>query len=413
LSINNQVRAPGFYLFLLLAAIFLDEILNNYFLGIFNNRPIHQKAIFFGAFLFLQIIAAPLQAGFSDFYCRKKSLIASLGISALSLIFVFFYFNDFFLQLIALSIATLLKSTLGNTLPLAWAGIADIKNQNYRFSLGLSTSIIALGYLSLLLIDAIFKEQQAAFVIFLFFICLIPLFWRKFFDLVDRRHQRELFINEHGLEIDNHDHKVKHFFSFFLLDIKSLWNNFLMHKRFCIGLLGVFLPVEISYYSTHALGVDLAVQEFEVVTILMIIGYLCGVLALKYCISIPDQKMIKMGYNISIISFSPMFLLIPFLAKDQVIWVIAPCYFFYSFGVAFIVPSLFSTLSKERKPHEQGKIYGLIDSTDTVALLFALIIGLIYNLFLTTYYIIYFSFILFLVSRIYYEKFEKTTSESP
>lgn len=405
---RDKVNSTGFYLILLLVGILLDEILDNYFLGIFGTRPMPQKAVLYGFFLLVQVVMSPLQAGFSDFYCRKRSLIASLGCSAISLILMIFYFKMVFLQTLALPIAALIKAAMGNTLPLAWAGIADTRKQNYRFSLGLSTSVIAVGYLVIIIMDAIFKEQQSLFIILFLFLCLILIFHKKFFDLIDRKSQREAVSHEIGLYNTEKKGNIKYFFKLLFLDYKSIWKNFLKCKRFRTGLFGVFFLVEISFYSMHALGVDLSIKGFTDVTILMIAGYICGVCMLRYYKDKSDEFLINKGYKISIVSFLPIFILNHFFTSSQLQWMIAPCYFIYSFGVAFIVPSLFSSLSRERKVHEQGKIYGLIDSTDTIALFLALIIGILYSYVKKNIFIIYFSFFIFLISRLCYARFNRT-----
>ncbi len=144
----------------------------------------------------------------------------------------------------------------------------------------------------------------------------------------------------------------------------------------------------------------------------MIIGYLCGVCVLKYCIQKNDELMIKIGYKICLYSFIFLFACFFLLSSKYSIWALVFCYFFYSFGIAFIVPSLLATLSKERDPHEQGKIYGLVDSTDTIALLIALIAGLAFGYLSKPIYIVSFSFLLFVVSMIFYSKFRNVKEKS-
>jgi L-asparagine transporter-like permease len=86
-----------------------------------------------------------------------------------------------------------------------------------------------------------------------------------------------------------------------------------------------------------------------------------------------------------------------------------PCYFVYSIGSAFLVPSLFSIILKEHKPHEQGKICGLMDSTDTVSFLIAVLFSFYYKkLNLNSIYVVYFSFLIFLISMYTYYKFKKS-----
>jgi len=158
------------------------------------------------------------------------------------------------------------------------------------------------------------------------------------------------------------------------------------------------------------LDVDLKIRAFKGLTMAMIMGYLIGVFFLWMFRRKEDQQMIKIGYTISIIALIPIFILFPF-ASDLKMTIIS-CYFFYALGAAFLAPSLFSMLSKERKPHEQGKIYGLLDSTDAIALLIASLAALIYQwLELKQIVIIFVSLIAFIASWGPYATFKKITQK--
>lgn len=404
----REIAAPNSYFPILLLAILVDEVCSGHLIGTFSERSIVQQSIFYISFLLLQIIASPLQAGFSDFYCRKKSLIASLSFSVISLVFSFFYLEGFFSQILVLSIALFMKSCLGNTLPLAWAGIADINNRNYRLSLGLSTSTIAIGYLTLIGIDSFFEKKQAVFVVFVLYIILIPIVAKYFLDLVDRKKVRDLVFTEAYFEKYKKKYYISNFFKLVFAESRNIKERFLKCSKFRIGLFGTFLPLEISFYSSHALGVDFAIKKFKIITISMIIGYICGVLMLKFYEKEDDEAMMYRGYMISISSFLPIFLSSVLFSATELRWIITFFYFIYSFGVAFIVPSLFAILSKEREVHEQGKIYGLIESTDTIALLIALLFGVFYNFINNIVVVCFFSFLMLLMSRLYYARFNKT-----
>jgi len=90
-------------------------------------------------------------------------------------------------------------------------------------------------------------------------------------------------------------------------------------------------------------------------------------------------------------------------------FIIFPCYFVYALGAAFLAPSMLSILSKIRKPYEQGKIYGLLDSSDTIAFLAASVIDIIYSWTkLSHISIITISCAAFVLSLIPYEKFKKS-----
>jgi hypothetical protein len=283
----------------------------------------------------------------------------SLVLSGLSVVPAFFYFQGNFFPLILLGLTAVIKGVGGNNLPLSWAGIADTQDSNVRLSLGLSTSAIALGYLALITLRHFLSDQDLSIAIFFMFSMLFIIAYRFFFDLRDKK--------DENLEANNPSIKK---------EIILIFKNFLSSSRFRQGLC-VFLFWEISFYSAHMLDVDLQIQAFKGLTLSMILGYLVGVGLLWRFSLKTDYETIRIGYIVSIISFVPMFALFPFLEDHRILFIF--CYFFYSLGAAFLGPSLFSVLSKERGSHEQGKIYGLLDSTDTIAFLFATTITIFYS----------------------------------
>ncbi len=392
----TNLRPPRAYLPQLLAFIFADEVCNNYFLSIIPELPGNLKIEQIGFILFfflVQIIFSPIQSGYSDFYCRKRSLIISLGFSALSVVPAFLYFEHVLSPLFLLCLMIIIKGVAGNNLPLAWAGIADTQTKNVRLSLGFSTSAIALGYLGLIILRKIFNETTLSVIIFFMFLFLCIICYKSFIDIRDNKTSKN----------NSEDPSL-------ISDIKTLVNKFLRSRRFTQGLL-TYLFWEISFYSAHMLDVDLKIIEFKGLTLAMILGYLFGVACLWKLPKKSDEEVIKLGYQISILSFVPMFSLYSFVPSKEFLIII--CYFSYAFGAAFLAPSLFSTLSKEREPHEQGKIYGLLDSTDTIALLVSTIITMTYNwLNLNQIVIVFISFTLFLLSWWPYASFKKTRSAS-
>jgi MFS family permease len=387
----GSIKTPKFYLPQLLLFILADEICNNYFLNIFSGLSsisAIQEFVFYFFFLIVQICLSPIQSGYSDFYCRKKSLLVSLFFSALSLVFAFFYFEYLPSPVFVLGAMILIKGGLGNNLPLSWAGIADTQTADVRLSLGLSTSAIALGYLSLIVLSQFFFGKSLSIIVFSLFVVLIFICFGSFFDLRDQS------------EGSNREAPS------LIKDIKLLMNNFIKVQRFRKGLL-TFMFWEISFYSAHMLDVDLKISNFKGLTLAMILGYLLGVVFLWRLPEKKDEEMISIGYFISIISFFPIFIFYYFISDVK--FLIIPCYFFYALGAAFLAPSLFSTLSKERRSNEQGKIYGLLDSTDTIAFLLATIITMAYNwLELKQVFIIFFSFLAFLASWWPYAAFKKS-----
>ena len=166
--------APKAYLPQLLFFILADEIGTNYIFNIYaslSNGSTYLETFFFIFFLMVQIVFSPIQAGYSDFYCRKKSIAISLSFSAISLLPAFLYFQHSISPLFLLFLMAIIKGVAGNNLPLAWAGIADTQNSNIRLSLGFSTSAIALGYLALIFLRDLFSDKPLAVVIFVFLPC--------------------------------------------------------------------------------------------------------------------------------------------------------------------------------------------------------------------------------------------------
>lgn len=256
-------------------------------------------------------------------------------------------------------------------------------------------------------------RKKIGFIILIASLGLFLITFINFYDLLDRNKIRENTIKElPKKESKKKREGISLFFKLISIEFISIKNNFLSCNRFRWGIFGVFLPLEISFYAMHALGVDFAIEKFEIVTLSMIFGYITGVLFLKINSRKTDHTLIKKGYTVSIIFYSIMlFLTFQYPIKElntNLKYLISSCYFMYSFGVAFIVPSLFAILSKEKEVHEQGKIYGLIDSTDTFALLIALLSGVIYSYLENLKFICLTSFCLFLFSFIGYKKFHNT-----
>ncbi len=137
------------FLPILLFCIVASVIGNNSIVRIFGAQTPMIALILSTTMIVLQIFAAPVQAGFSDFYCRKKSLIISLVFSCLSLIILIFFKSRNLLSMIPLVLVVFMNGALGNTIPLAWAALADSQKKNLRFSLALTTGAYSIAYMIL------------------------------------------------------------------------------------------------------------------------------------------------------------------------------------------------------------------------------------------------------------------------
>lgn len=407
--IYSIIKTPKSYLPLIFLFILIDEICNNYFFTVYVEKTKIETFVFNTSFLLLQIFNSPIQAGLSDEYCRKNSLVFSLSASLLSLILMFFYENNIlFGKVFSISLATFIKGALGNTLPLAWAALADTQNKNFRFSMGVATSAIALGYLALVTINDYFKEVNLIIIILLFLISLVNCI-KLFLDIRDKKNLKHISLEigqkvvESEIVLKQQNSLIKKLIN--ICSFKVLYNKFLVPIRSRNGLY-MFFYWETSFYCIHMLDVDLKLKEFAGVTTVMILGYLLGITFL-YFLKNKDEVLLKVGYIISSVALLPIFIFYPFLVN--IIYVIYFSCFLYSFAAAFLTPSLFSLLSKECEVHDLGKIYGLADSTDTLGFLVASIIDLIYHaLGLGPIFIVFVSFTIFNISWVPYAKFIKS-----
>ncbi len=298
-------KSPNIYLPLLLIIILFDQACGTFVFQIFNKEPHLQEFFLFTGFLIIQMIASPIQAGFSDFYCRKTWLIISLSFSLLSLVVLYFYIQGIFHSFIALPIIILAKAGAGNNLPLSWAAIADTQEKNFRFSLALSTSSIALGFVVLLFLNNFFKESKLSIILILVFFLLICICIQFFKDLRDKKNpQNESPIKSTGIRIGEN-------FKLIFSELKD------KHTRYGLK---AFLLWQVSFYSVNVLAIDLQVREFSNLTGIMMVGYLIGVAILRILNRSKDAKLIRIGYytcNLSLIAFF-VFLFFLLLNSDKI-----------------------------------------------------------------------------------------------
>ncbi len=341
--------------------------------------------------LILQIIISPIQAGVSDFYGRKISLIISLTFSLFSLIFVYLYDLRILSYLPVLILINLSKGVFGNTVPIAWAAVGDMKGRDFRFSFAKATAAYAVGYLVLIFLNKHLSETQATLLLIISFVFAIYLCIRYFFDLKDIKLD----------QIKNLKISFQKFiFKEILLIIKDVKNKPNQ------AIFTAWILLETSIYVILILYADFINYESSLVEILMMVGYLIGTYSVKYLSHIEDEKMIRIGYTISLISLIPYFVLVNFVTNIDV--VLASCYFFHAIGNALLSPTMFSIISKTREAHERGKIYGLAESADTIAFLIAALFITMYKYFkLDVTLLVSVSFITVLISWIPYRKFEK------
>lgn len=386
------------FLSILILFILADVIADNSIVRVFGTQPPLSALILSTGILMLQMIAAPIQAGLSDFYCRKKSLIISLLFSLISLIILYITELETSNTLTLLIIILIMKGAFGNTIPLAWGALADTQESNLRFSLALSTGAYAIGYLILAILNTqtpktIFSHFWLSpyimpLILFALSIILCVLFFQ---DVRDRK-----------LHLTNR--KSRHeYLRIAYSEIISLLED-IRRRSTLFGLLAYLLWAT-SQYSVLVLLTDFQNKNTSAV-IFMMIGYLLGVAILGFCKKIPDGKIIKTGFITTFFSFFLFFVGNLFIHENKI--TISISYFFYTMGNAFLSPSILSLFSKERAPHQQGKGFGLIVSADNGGFLLASIAVILFNILkLETNLMVVISFVLFAISWIPYSRYEK------
>ncbi len=385
------------FLALILLFVAFDVLCDNYLAGSFSNETPIRQFFLIGGLLILQILISPLQAGISDFYGRKLSLIVSLSFSLFSLIFVCLYDLHILAFLPVLILINLTKGVFGNTVPIAWAAVGDMEGRDFRFSFAKATAAYAVGYLVLIFLNKTFSNAYATLLLIFAFVFALFLCIRFFFDLKDIKLQK---IKQKNISFPKY---ILSEIALIHKDVSDRANQYIFLA---------WILWEISIYAILVLYADFVNYESSLVEILMMIGYLCGTYSIKFLSHIEDSRMIRIGYKISLASLVPYFLLVPFVNNMNA--VLAACYFFHAIGNALLSPTLFSIISKRRKAHERGKIYGLAESADTIAFLIAAVAIVVYKYYkMDVFFLVCFSFTTACISWIPYRNFEKSVQSDP
>ena len=349
------------------------------------------------AFLTSQVFFASLQAGLSDFFGRKKSMLISFTVTFFSLLCAFFYMNYFPKATFLLVIALAAKGIWGNTTPIAFAVIPDTQKDDIRGSFALATSSYPIAYICLILMGIFLVNGSLSFYIFsllLIFSLLVCIF--KFKDPSDK--SAHLPKNQNIVDSSN--------FIITLWRISTKEVSLLaseLKRPLSSRALSAYLLWEISMYSIIISQVDFKSSSSQYITLTMMLGYLFGVFLIrrKSFRKYDNSSMLTIGYLISFLSLAPYFLLFKFTNSKNIL--LGSVYTLHALGNAFLSPTILTILTKNRQTHDQGKILGLFESTDTIAFLLAAIFVVIYNSFqLSDIILVLFSFVSFSISWIYY-----------
>ena len=372
-----------------------DIICDNYIIQVFNSQSRFIGIALFIGFLITQIFSSPFQAGFSDLYCRKNSLLISISLSVLSLILAFFYIEGSLTSIYTLILILIIKGIGGNTVPISWAAIADTQKRDFRFSLALALSAYALGYLILSLFQKFLNNTQSIALAISILCVALALCARFLYDIQDLR-SREVAPEFAEMRKGN---------LWGLIELEEVQIKRRLHKKSLLAGLIAFALWGTSLYSILILLVDFH-KQYPTIPIVMMCGYLIGVIIMRFCKSIKDEHMILIGYGVSILF---LLILMSFILFDHITnFTLSVCYFFYSMGNSFLSPTMLSLLCKDQRVHERGKRCGFVESADTIGLLFASIAILIcVNIKTELNLIAILSFITFVISWIPYWIYQK------
>lgn len=302
-------------------------------------------------FLLSTMPFALILAAWSDFHCRRKTMIfalLSLSISAI-LITLFKGYNNLWVLYTSL----IFKGIGGNVTPVALASLATIVPKR-KFTIFLAIAICAYS-VGLWVPIYLHSFKNLPFTAtFLSLICTLFVFlWfreSKFDDF----------------QLQKNTASLRKFFSFLKKDLVAI-ALFAVGVTVILALLG-FLASEISYYQILLRGEVLGVNPFySNISIKMAVGYYVGTILLIIFLknNISDSRCLSVGILCSILSLLSSSLLSTFGVTSSTLFNLL--FAFFSIGSGLLTPCIFSILSKVCHADEQGKIYGFLDTIDTLA----------------------------------------------
>ena len=387
---------------ILLVIIFFiySDILCENFLVIVNDKQPHlYSVILLFTLLILQIIFAPLQSGFSDFYGRKKSLLISLFLSLISVFLAFYYLNNIIIFASVIFLSNLIKGVWGNTIPISFAAIADTQRGGYRESFALASGVYAIAFITFIALNHFsFSKNVMGYAVGGILLLSILICLAIFKDSEDKTAHLPFnkgYQTQQGI--------INRIFTISRKEIilikKELSRSLTRRASFS------YLLWETSMYSILVSEVDFYRVKGRNFVLYMMLGYLFGIvfLRLKNIRKLKDCTILKIGYLTSFLSLFPYFFFYPSLGDNAL--VLGVCYFFHALGNALLSPTIITILAKERSSHDQGKILGIVESFDTISFLIStVIVMLMVYLKIPIFFLILFSFVSFSISWIFYRR---------
>jgi hypothetical protein len=333
---------------ILLLCIFSTEAMYFIVLGL-SAKHNYAHIVALGCTIF-SIVFGPLQAGLSDFYCRRKSLIVSLIATLVgSLIFYIWYQNQ---KIIFLIIYILLIGIAGNVSPIAIAGFKDITKSFYvfRYFLSLYVIIYYAGGVFYNTSKMYATETVVYFsTIIIIFISIIFVSF-LFRDLIDK---------------DLQEGKIS-----FKSECLAIYHIFIKDTSFLLATIS-FLLAEISLYQITfrtEISENLLLQYLPLE---LIIGSIIGAIFLKFNKS-TDKYCLWMSLYLALASLVFVFILILFGINLKPVTISVLIVF--SFCLCVIYSTFISILIRKRHHHDYGKIVGVIESVDDISYFLAILI---------------------------------------
>lgn len=373
--------------------LIIDQSINTILIESVQPLDVSFRGWLITGYMALSIPGSLLMAGWSDFHCRRKTIIFALIFALLSFIAMVMYK---LLDIKSLGIASLImKALLGNVTPICFAILADkISKKRFRNVLAIAIAAYSIGIWA----PIYFRSSLMTELNFLFLFTattLIAIACTILFVKDDK------FDNA---KLSRHPVNLKAFFSFLKNDTKLIV-IFLISPIIAPAILCFFFG-EVSYYQFLLRGALLSKADFFISQALVLaIGYYIGTIVILVFgwLNIKDMTCIKIGLLLSLLSSGAIALEYYYHILDVRFDILMAL---FSIGFSLVTPSLFAAISKISEVEVQGKIYGSLDSADTFATFSsALIINR--TKFFPIYLILIFTFFIFSISCAFFLRFLK------
>lgn len=367
--------------------IVLDVVCDNIIIKNLDEEVSSGRLLLYVLFFIFQILAAPIQTGVSDIIGRKKSLVVTLTVTFVSLVFMSIGNLNLLPIFVLILFTVTVKGVMGNTVPIVWSTIADIDHENERGFFAISEAFYAIGFLSTLGLIVFLTNTTLIYFLLVAFILAIFLCFKCFKDIKD---------------LDDQNNKIT-FSTVFIQEPRAILD--LLKEKPLQALTYSFLFLEVSLYSILIHYTDFA-SHGKFIVVSMMIGYLLGSAILYQCSKYNNHLLLRWGFIISTFSLVPYIVLSSLNLGDFYLLVV--CYFIHTIGNAILSPTFLSEIGKGVESHKKGRRLGLMDSMDAIALAFATIVVVLLQRFnLSIFPLVIFSFITMILGWIFYVAYLK------